>query len=242
MLRAQYIPVSRLHLSRYMSSAHRKTRLARLSRGSVPAAAPAAPRRAGHTGHAEGKAGSEKTPPLFVVCVTVVRQTRRAGKVARQRLPAASLSKFTKPNAAMPTHADSTHPTIQPLRYQAPLVFSPQMSKENYVRNTKKSRRTTSEPAVLALGPKQGTFKGFPTRSGTLFPPFFQISELYLKRLQRVYSRTGCLFVFTLFESVARGEELVQKSPIGAFTFGHYAPIGGPISTRDLGLSLPHRA
>ena len=35
-----------------MSSAHRKTRLARLSRGSVPAAAPAAPRRAGHTGHA----------------------------------------------------------------------------------------------------------------------------------------------------------------------------------------------
>jgi hypothetical protein len=34
---------------------------------------------------------------------------RRAGKVARQRLPAASLSKFTKPNAAMPTHADSTH-------------------------------------------------------------------------------------------------------------------------------------
>ena len=51
------------------------------------------------------------------ICVTVVRQTRRAGKVARQRLPAASLSKFTKPNAAMPTHADSTHPTIQPLRY-----------------------------------------------------------------------------------------------------------------------------
>ena len=103
-----------------MSSAHRKTRLARLSRGSVPAAAPAAPRRAGHTGHAEGKAGSEKTPPLFVVCVTVVRQTRRVGKVARQRLPTASLAKFTKPNAAMPTHADSTHPTIQPLRYTTP--------------------------------------------------------------------------------------------------------------------------
>jgi hypothetical protein len=35
-------------------------------------------------------------------------------------LPAASLSKFTKPNAAMPTHADSTHPTIQPLRYTTP--------------------------------------------------------------------------------------------------------------------------
>ena len=35
-----------------LSSAHRKTRLARLSRGNVPAAAPAAPRRAGHTGHA----------------------------------------------------------------------------------------------------------------------------------------------------------------------------------------------
>ena len=52
------------------------------------------------------------------ICVTVVRQTRRVGKVAMQRLPTASLAKFTKPNAAMPTHADSTHPTIQPtLRY-----------------------------------------------------------------------------------------------------------------------------
>ena len=53
------------------------------------------------------------------MCVTVVRQTRRAGD-APQRSPAASLSKFTKPNAAMPTHADSTHPTIQPLRYTTP--------------------------------------------------------------------------------------------------------------------------
>ena len=54
------------------------------------------------------------------ICVTVVRQTRRVGKAARQRLPTASLAKFTKPNAAMPTHADSTHPTIQPLRYTTP--------------------------------------------------------------------------------------------------------------------------
>ena len=56
-------------------------------------------------------------PPSYV-CNR--RETDASRRRAPQRSPAASLSKFTKPNAAMPTHADSTHPTIQPLRYTTP--------------------------------------------------------------------------------------------------------------------------
>ena len=239
MLRAQYIPVSRLHLSRYVIGSSKNAPRAALA-GKRAGCRPgrASPRgthgtcstntqlksiafaitRWSHThcgrastletldarAVARGRRGSRSTPATHTTHTVAFLRIIMCGKAgkpsefrarSRQKAPTPCTNELRQAFTStarqdgflerMPTHADSTHPTIQPLRYQAPLVFPPQMSKENYVRNTKKSRRTTSEPAVLALGPKQGTFKGFPTRSGTLFPPFFQISELYLKRLQR---------------------------------------------------------
>ena len=83
------------------------------------------------------------------ICVTVVRQTRRVGKVAMQRLPTASLSKFTEPNAAMPTHADSTHPTIQPLRYTTP----PDQDSLAYICEAQRSHTFANTARLIIIRP-----------------------------------------------------------------------------------------